>query len=149
MPAHRLRHVHIQFGFPPILRIHAGAPARARENNSRSLQLTVFMRAHQLQHPIRVPPKSSSIMPAHQLHQIQFAFPSKSNSISSIRVHSNSPSSCQRTSSIRSNSRFRPNPTRFHDAGALIPARETIRVSLQFELFASVRWKILIVLLPE
>jgi len=164
MLAHQLLR-EMQFVFPPTHLLHANAPSPAPNSSSPQIQFSFFM-------------------PAHQLHQIPFAFPSKFNSFphssapapardtlrvplllgfslscqrtcSYLRYNSFPPnphsSSCWRTGYGTSNSRFPPthllyasapapsdprfppNQIHFHHPGGPAPARETIRVSLQFE----------------
>jgi len=86
MPAHRLRH--IQFEFPPILRIHAGAPYPARDairvpppnpvlilHASAPARDTTYVISLQFEH-------SFSCLRTGSSTRKQFAFPSKSNSFS-------------------------------------------------------------------
>jgi hypothetical protein len=112
--------------FPPTHLLDANAPSPAPNSRSPQIQFSFFK-------------------PAYQLHQIPFAFSSKSNSF----PHSSAPApardtlrvplllgfslSCQRTCSYLRYNSFPPNQIHYHHAGGPAPARQTIRVSLQFE----------------
>jgi len=104
----------------PLLIHHAGTPAPARENNSRSPQFEFDIHVS-APTPARVSPQFEFFsMLGNKLQlEIQFAFSSNS-------PNSNSGPSCWRTNSSSSSP---PNPTHRHDAGAPAPSGDTLRVS--------------------